>query len=57
MNAIWVQLVVPEEHTDAVLDALTLIVEDERVRAGVVDAMEVYDCPTLLCDFNSISQT
>jgi len=57
MNALWIQLVVPEEHTPAVLDALTVIIDDERVKAGVVDGMKVHDCPTFLDPMLTISQT
>ena len=48
MNALWIQLVVPEEHTPAVLDALAELIDDEMVYAGCVDGLKIEDCPTML---------
>ena len=47
-NVLWIQLVVADEHTEAVIEAAGLLLDSEVVIAGVMDAARLADCPTVL---------
>jgi len=48
VNALFVQMVVDDKDMEAVVAALTFVLNDDRVRAGVMDAAKYVHCPNFL---------